>query len=372
MGPPADVTRPVTARSKFVLAAGGTGGHVFPAIAVAAALVARGHSADDIWFIVDARPATADAIRRAGFGYGVLPLERGMRRGDARGNAAVVWTTLRSTRLARRMIAARDARVVVGFGAYATLPPVLAARLSRIPVVVHEQNAHPGVVNRVAVRLGASAAISIPGTPLRGSVVTGNPVRPDIVGVERDPVAPPLVGIAGGSLGSGLLNEMALGLHDLWRDRDDIAIEHVAGARFREECQARVKVLPGDRLGYRLVGFEHDMAGLYARASVMITRSGGSVAELAAAGVPSILVPWSASAGDHQSANARAFADAGASVTLTEAECMPERVAREVDALLAEPGALDRMSVAARSLARPDAADAVAALAEARVEVGLR
>jgi UDP-N-acetylglucosamine--N-acetylmuramyl-(pentapeptide) pyrophosphoryl-undecaprenol N-acetylglucosamine transferase len=133
-----------------------------------------------------------------------------------------------------------------------------------------------------------------------------------------------------------------------------------------------VKVLPGDRLGYRLVGFEHDMAGLYARASVMITRSGGSVAELAAAGVPSILVPWSASAGDHQSANARAFADAGASVTLTEAECMPERVAREVDALLAEPGALDRMSVAARSLARPDAADAVAALAEARVEVGLR
>ncbi|HEY3834609.1 MAG TPA: glycosyltransferase [Acidimicrobiia bacterium] len=361
MGPTTDHTT----RSTFVLAAGGTGGHVFPAIAVAAALVARGHAPDDIWFIADARPATAEAIRRAGFGCDVLPLERGVRRGDPRGNLGVAWTALRSTRVARRIITAKRARVVVGFGAYATLPPVLAARLSRIPVVVHEQNAHPGVVNRLAVRLGASAAISIPGTPLRRAVVTGNPVRPDIVGVERAPVAPPLIGIAGGSLGSGLLNEMALGLHDLWRARDDIAIEHVAGARFLEECEARVKVLPSDRLSYRLVGFEHDMAGLYARASLMVTRSGGSVAELAAAGAPSILVPWAASAGDHQSANARAFAGAGASLALTEAECTAERVAREIDGLLAEAGALDRMSAAARTLARPDAADAVAALAEA-------
>ena len=254
---------------------------------------------------------------------------------------------------------------MVGFGAYATLPFVVAARMARLPVIVHEQNAHPGVVNRLAVRLGASAAISIPGTPLRRATVTGNPVRPDIVGVERAPVTPPLVGIAGGSLGSGLLNELALGLHDLWRARDDVAVEHVAGARYLEGCEARLKVLPDDRLSYRLVGFEHDMAGLYARASLMITRSGGSVAELAAAGVPSILVPWAASAGDHQTANARAFADAGASVALTEAECTPERVAREIDALLREPGALDRMSAAARTLARPDAADAVATLAEA-------
>ena len=112
------------------------------------------------------------------------------------------------------------------------------------------------------MRLGARAAVSIPGTKLRGATLTGNPVRPDIVAVERAPVTPPLVGIAGGSLGSGLLNELALGLHDLWRARRRRRGGARRRARFLEECGARLKVLPDDRLRYRLVGFEHDMAGL--------------------------------------------------------------------------------------------------------------
>src|SRR5262245_61914289 len=124
-----------------MLAAGGTGGHVYPAIAVAEALVARGHAADAIRFTVDARPANADAVGRAGFGYDVLALDRGLRRGDLRGNAAVSWAALRATLRARELVDTRDASVVVGFGAYAALPLVLAARLARRPVVVHEQNA---------------------------------------------------------------------------------------------------------------------------------------------------------------------------------------------------------------------------------------
>ncbi len=351
--------------STFLLAAGGTGGHVYPAIAVAEALVARGHSTRDIRFTLDARPANGDAVRRAGFAYDVLAMERGYRRHDLRGNLAVVPALLRATCRARTLRKRYEPSVVIGFGAYATLPVVLAARLGRVPVVVHEQNARPGIVNRIAVALGATAATSLPGTALRGATLTGNPVRPSIAGVERAPARPPVIAVVGGSLGSALLNDLALGLHDLWRGRDDVAIEHICGARYLDECRARVTTRPGDRLPYRLSGYEHDMAGLYARASLTIARSGGGVAELAAAGMPAILVPWAASAGDHQTANAHAFAATGAALALTEAECTPERVVREIDALLADPGALDRMSQAARTLAHPHAAEAVAAMAEA-------
>ncbi len=348
-----------------MLAAGGTGGHVYPAIAVAQALVARGHAATDILFTVDARPATGEAVGRAGFDYEVLPLDHGFRRGDVRGNVSAARAALRATRRARALVSQSRPHVVVGFGAYAALPLVLAARAARVPLVVHEQNARPGIVNRLAVRLGATAATSIPGTALRGATVTGNPVRPAVAAVVRAPEQPPLVGFSGGSLGSARLNDAAIGLHDLWRARDDVAVEHVCGTRFLADCEARLTRRADDRLRYELVGYEHDMPRLYSRASVMVTRSGGSVAELAAAGMPSILVPWSGSAGFHQGANARAFADAGAAVALSEEECTPQRIAREIDALLADPEALDAMSRAARSLARPEAADAVAALAEA-------
>jgi UDP-N-acetylglucosamine--N-acetylmuramyl-(pentapeptide) pyrophosphoryl-undecaprenol N-acetylglucosamine transferase len=350
-----------------MLAAGGTGGHVYPAIAVAEALVARGHGASDIRFTVDARPANGDALARAGFAYDVLPLERGFRRHDLRGDVAVVGAVAKATRRAQQLRAQYGPEAVLGFGAYAALPLVLAARMARLPVVVHEQNAHPGVVNRIAVALGARAATSLPGTPLRGATLTGNPVRPSIVAVEREPANPPVVAIVGGSLGSAALNELALGLHDLWRDRDDIAIEHVCGSRYLDECRARVQQRGSDRISYRLVGYEHDMSGLYSRASLMITRSGGSVAELAAAGMPSILVPWDASAGGHQAANAATFAAADAAIMIAERDTSPTLVGAEIDRLLADPGRLAAMARAAHSLARPNAADAVAALAEAAV-----
>jgi len=202
---------------------------------------------------------------------------------------------------------------------------------------------------------------------VRGATLTGNPVRPAIVAVERAPVTPPVIAIVGGSLGSAALNELAFGLRELWRDRDDIAIEHVCGARYLDECCARVKehTADSDRIRYRLVGYEHDMPALYSRASLMITRSGGSVAELAAAGMPSILVPWEASAGGHQAANASTFSAAGAAITIAERDGSPQSVGAEIDRLLADPAQLDAMAGAARSLARPNAAGAVAALAEA-------
>ena len=152
--------------ASYVLAAGGTGGHVYPAIAVAEALVARGHARGDIRFVVDARPATAEAVARAGFAYDVLPLDHGFTRGDVPANPRGRGRGRARDRPgepARRLAP----HVVVAFGAYAAFPIVVGARLHRIPVVVHEQNAHPGIVSRIAVRLGAHAAASIAGTPLR-------------------------------------------------------------------------------------------------------------------------------------------------------------------------------------------------------------
>ena len=143
-------------------------------------------------------------------------------------------------------------------------------------------------------------------------------------------------------------------------------IRHVAGTRFYEQCRGDLERLrrAGDRLDYDLVDYEHDMAALYERVSIVVARAGGSVADLAAAGVPSVLVPWTGAADDHQTANARAFARAGAAIHLAEAECDAGRLAPVLEELLGDADRLAAMSRAARGLARPDAADAVAGLAE--------
>ena len=212
-----------------------------------------------------------------------------------------------------RIVARRRPAVVVGVGGYASLPGVVAARLRRIPVVVHESDAHPGLANRIAVSLGARPAVSLPGTPLRGAVVTGNPIRPEITAVVRTPVEPPMVAVVGGSLGSRRINDATLDLYDRWRHRDDVVIHHVSGARDYEGCDRRLAALraPGDRLGYHLVRYEDAMDTLYAEARVMVSRAGGMTAELAAVGMPSVLVPLPGAPGDHQTANALVFAAGG-------------------------------------------------------------
>ncbi len=358
------------ARSRTVdvaFVAGGTGGHVYPAIAVADAL--RGlDSSVTVAFAVDARAASAEAVRRAGYEPEVLPISRGLQRGRTvaqvlatiRSFVALVRSFVRSVRWLRRTRPA----AVVGFGAYVTVPVVLAARLLRIPVVVHEQNGVPGLANRLAVRLGARAATSVPGTPLREALLTGNPIRAQIVGVERRPQTPPLVAFVGASLGAQVLNDCALDLYDRWRDRVDIAVRLVSGADLHDACRARLDGLRStdDRLDFELVPYEHDMAGLYGRATLMVTRGGGTVMELAAVGMPAIVVPWSGATEDHQTANARAVAAAGGALHVPEPECRADRVAAAIDELLSNPQRLTSMSAAMREFARPDAAGALARL----------
>ncbi len=237
-------------------------------------------------------------------------------------NVRTAWDTVVAFARALSIVRRTRPAVVVGVGGYASLPALVAGRLLRIPAVIHEADAHPGLANRIAVRLGARPAVSLPDTPLRGAVVTGNPVRPEIVSVERAPREPPMVAVVGGSLGARRINVATLELYDLWRHRRDVVIHHVTGARGYEECRQRLSSMQatGDTLDYRLIRYEDHMDTLYANATVMLCRSGGMTAELAVVGIPSILVPLPGAPGDHQTRNAEVFARVDAAVIVPDRE----------------------------------------------------
>ncbi|MEX1008203.1 MAG: UDP-N-acetylglucosamine--N-acetylmuramyl-(pentapeptide) pyrophosphoryl-undecaprenol N-acetylglucosamine transferase [Acidimicrobiia bacterium] len=352
-----------------IITGGGTGGHVYPALALADELVARGHPRESIRFVGAQRGLEVTAVPGAGYAIDVLPgrgLDRARTLDALRRNFRTTWDTLVAFVHAGGIVRRTRPAVVVGVGGYASLPALVAGRLHRIPAVVHEADAHPGLANRVAVRLGARPAVSLPGTPLRGAVVTGNPIRPEIVRVQRAPVAPPVVAVVGGSLGAQRINLATLALYDLWRMRNDVVIHHVTGARGYEECRERLTRLRarGDTLDYRLIRYEDHMEMLYANATVLVCRSGGMTAELAAVGMPSILVPLPGAPGDHQTRNAEVFARAGAGVMVPDSELDGARLRSELEAMLADPPRLRAMGEAARALGRTDATARFADLVE--------
>jgi UDP-N-acetylglucosamine--N-acetylmuramyl-(pentapeptide) pyrophosphoryl-undecaprenol N-acetylglucosamine transferase len=356
-------------RTYALISGGGTGGHVFPALALAEELVSRGHDRASIRFVGARRGLEATAVPAAGFTIDVLPGRGLLRSWNVRAivrNVRTVVDTFVACMRAFRIVRRLRPRVVVGVGGYASLPALAAGRLLRIPAVVHEADAAPGLANRIAVRLGARAAVSVPGTPLRGAMVTGNPIRPAIVAVVRRPVSPAMVAVVGGSLGARSLNRAALGLYSAWRARDDVTIHHVSGARDYEECRAGLAAArqPGDRLDYRLVQFEEHMERVYAEASVMVSRSGGMTAELTAVGIPSVLVPLPGAPGDHQTRNAEALVAAGAAVMVPDVELSTTRLAATLDELLADAPRRAAMEQAARALGHPDATARFADLVE--------
>jgi UDP-N-acetylglucosamine--N-acetylmuramyl-(pentapeptide) pyrophosphoryl-undecaprenol N-acetylglucosamine transferase len=350
---------------------GGTGGHVQPALAVADELVRRGHARDDVRFVGSIRGLEATAVPAAGFEIDLLPgrgLRRSFRPSAIRDNLGAVFGAIRAFGRAFRIVGRLRPRVVLGVGGYASLPCIVAARLRRVPAVVHEQNAAPGLANRVGVRLGAHAAVSLPGTPLRDATVTGNPVRVALTEVARAPVTPPLVVIVGGSLGAARLNDAALDLYDRWRARADVAIHHVSGPRNHDDVSQRLRAeeRADDALAYTLVPYEDHMERCYADASVFVCRAGAvTVAELAATGTPSVLVPLPGAPDDHQTRNAESLVDKGAGVLVADGDLDGSRLAAELDGLLADRTQLERMGAAARTVARPDAAARVADLVEA-------
>jgi len=252
-----------------------------------------------------------------------------------------------------------------------------------VPLVVCEQNAVPGAANRYLARFARAAAVSFPGTELPRPRVTGNPVRPEILAVDRSrdraearaalglPVDRRVVAAFGGSLGARRINLAVIAALRRWTDRDDLAVRHVVGRRDWTLVGEATPDLADAALVYSPAEYEDRMDLVLAAADLAVCRAGATtVAELAAVGLPSVLVPLPGAPGDHQTANARHLVDAGAAVLVPDGELDGDRLAGEVDALFADPDALERMSRAAAGFARREAAEAVAALVEEHARGG--
>jgi UDP-N-acetylglucosamine--N-acetylmuramyl-(pentapeptide) pyrophosphoryl-undecaprenol N-acetylglucosamine transferase len=361
-----------------LIAGGGTAGHVVPGLAVARALVGRGHPASTIHWVGSRRGTDGALVTAAGFESTLLP-GRGIQRRLTTENVGAVWGLGRAGAEAMALVRSRRPAVVLAMGGWASVSCALAAVALGVPVVVAEQNAVPGAANRLVARFAKAAAVPFPGTPLPRAVVTGNPVRAEILAVDRTeagraaaraalglPADRRLVTVFGGSLGALRLNEAVLGALEAWSGRADLAVRHVVGERDWDLVTARVPPLPEGGLFYQPVRYDDQRELSLAAADLAVSRAGGNtVAELAAVGLASILVPLPGAPGDHQTANARQLGDRGGAVLVPDVDMTPARLVTEVDGLLGDPGRLGAMAAAASATGRRDAAEAVAALLEA-------
>jgi UDP-N-acetylglucosamine--N-acetylmuramyl-(pentapeptide) pyrophosphoryl-undecaprenol N-acetylglucosamine transferase len=363
----------MTATSKttgaILLAAGGTGGHMFPAEALARALVDRGR-----------RVILVTDRRGRGFGDRLPAVEvfritaAGLAGGSLLRRAQGIAQLLRGYLQARRLVIRLRPALVVGFGGYASVPTVYAAQRAGLPTLLHEQNAVLGRANRMLAAQARAVATSFPETAALGKAtprLTGNPVRPAIAALGAQPY-PAMDGtlrllVLGGSQGARVFARLI-----------PAALAALAAERRRRIAiaqQCRPEDLEQVRSAYAALGqpaeladFFTDVAERIAIAHLVISRSGAStVAELAAAGRPAILLPYPHATDDHQTANAAAFAGAGAGWLMPEANASPESLARHLAMLLDNPAALSEAAAAAHNFGQGNAAMRLADLAEALI-----
>lgn len=358
-----------------IIAGGGTAGHLLPGLATAEALVARGHVRDSIRFVGGDRGVERDLVVPAGFALEELP-GRGIQRRITFANVGAAWGLVKGMVRGVRIVGQARPRVVVVLGGYASLACGVGAVVRRVPLVLLEQNARAGAVNRLLRRFAAAAAVSFDGTDLPRATTTGNPLRPEIAAAALHPdraaarrslglpADRTVLAVYSGSLGSRRINEAVRGLVAGWADRDDLVVRHVIGRRDHDDFVGALPELPADGLQYQVVPYEERMDLLLQAADVVVARSGGGVAELTALGVPAILVPLPIAPRDHQRANAQALVVAGGAVLVPDEECTAERLATELEVLFDGPERLAAMATAMRRSGHVDAADRAAALIE--------
>jgi UDP-N-acetylglucosamine--N-acetylmuramyl-(pentapeptide) pyrophosphoryl-undecaprenol N-acetylglucosamine transferase len=354
---------------KVLVAGGGTAGHVFPALALASRLASDGH---EVRFAGTTSGQESRLVPAAGFRFEPIearPLER---RVSAR-SVTGAWTAVRSVGVCRPMVAWAD--VVVGMGGYVSVPVALATLRSRRPLVLHEQNAVPGLANRVLARPARTVALAFAearrALPRRArTVVTGNPVREEIAAVPRDrerlraeawgaldlSEGPRTIVAFGGSQGALHLNRAVT---DALRRLDlrDLQVLLLSGPAHPEAVRSALP--PGRPI--RVLGFLERMELAYAVADLVIARAGATtIAEIAVCGIPSLLIPYPYATGRHQEANARALQRAGGATMLLDEELDGGVLAERVGWLLADPDRLRRMGERARAWSRPHAAESLA------------
>ncbi len=340
--------------SRLVVTTGGTGGHIFPALAVAAEVRRRDPEAR-VLFLGGSGPE-GELAHKAGLSFEALPASGVLGKG-LKALLATVWVgtgVILATRALRRF----NPQVVIGFGGYAGFCPVLAAALLGIPTAVHEQNSVPGVANRTLGKLVKRVFVSFEERqqhfPPAKTVRTGNPVRAEIASVDRTPGANRNLLVLGGSQGAKALSDLVVAaLPQLLSAR--VNILHQAGRADVERIKGAYRASGADDACVQ--GFVEDMAGAYAWADLALCRAGAStIFELAATGTPSVLVPFPFAAHDHQRVNAQYLESLGAAILAEQKDLSGAALADIVLGLLGDGARLGSMGRAAKNFARPDAA----------------
>jgi len=356
-----------------VLAGGGTGGHTAAGLAIATALRARLGNGVRLAWIGSQTGVEATWVPAAGIPYDAIPTGKLRRQLAWRNVTDLAFRVPAGFGRALILLGRLRPDIVVATGGFVAVPTAVAAAARRCPLLVHEQVVVPGLANRLIGRLADKVAVTFaaaaPAFPRGKVVVTGNPIRPALLAGQRarafegfglDPAAP-LTYVTGGALGAHRVNRVVgaalSGLLPLTQ------IVHQAGDNAQGDLGwlrgEAARLSPAMAARYRVLAHVGgELGDLYAAASLVIGRAGaGTVTELAALGLPAILIPLPGARGDEQTANARVLTDAGAAALLPERDLTPERLVHDVRALLAEPAHLRTMAERARRLATPDAAD---------------
>ena len=347
---------------RILIAGGGTGGHVFPALAVARELVKRYEA--EILFVGTARGLETRLIPDAGFSLELIdvgPLK-----------SVSLLTRLRTlTHLpdsifdCRKIIRRFQPGAVLGVGGYASGPAMAAALWLKIPTMAYEPNAMPGFANRLVGQRVQAAAINFPvaGKWFRNAEVTGVPVRPEFFGLQPPPSGLPHLLVFGGSQGARIFNtHMPRIIEPLLDAAPGLTVLHQSGLRNFDSTFAAYRASGADPARWQVSAFLDKMADEFARAHLILSRSGATtVAEEAAAGKPALLIPFAAATDEHQKRNAEAMVAAGAALMLTETDLeAPGKLLDALIGLLKDPGRLSAMAAAARTQAHPGAAERIA------------
>lgn len=354
----------------MILAGGGTGGHVYPALAMGDAMRARGHQ---VHYYGDAARLEGRVAPERGYPFRGVPAVQFPRAGLL-AKLKFGWSLLLAVLDARKKLKADHATLVLGVGGYVMAPTVLAAWTLRIPAAIHESNVAPGLANRLCAKVASLVLLTYPETRLPGKaekIVVGCPVNPKVLhgdaaryGLDR---SRPTLLIVGGSLGAATLNELALACAASPTRAYNLV--HVTGPRYFDELRSRHPAeLPSD---LRVIPYEDRMGDAFALADLVVARAGSStLAELCAVGKASLLIPSPNVTDNHQEANARGLERAEAAVVFVEKELQIPAVVAAIEALLADRVRLREMGEAARMLGQPEVAARVATLLEDRFGPG--
>lgn len=361
---------------RVVVTGGGTGGHVYPALAIAQGLL-KAQPGIEVLYIGTNRGLEAEVVARAGLPLATITVQ-GLERRRLWKNFKALVRLGQGLWEAYRLLHRFRPQVVVGTGGYVCAPVCMVAAALRIPIILHEQNAFPGLTNRLLSRVARTVCLTFPeakryfpsGVEL---ITTGLPVRPEIISTDREKARAQLnikpdqffILIVGGSQGARSLNYAALSLFRAYQGQPSLRILHVAGRQDYERLKAQAEksgIYLDEDGNITIVPYLHDMHIALAAADLVIGRAGASfLAEVLVKGLPAILVPYPYAAGNHQEYNARAVARQGAAIIVHDNELTKGKLLRVVKSLLADPEKLKKMAQASARLGRPDALDKIVA-----------